>query len=102
MMQVMAAYSDVDIEGSTMDAYYTRVLYFTTAGDPGSRQAMDIIKNSMTYDIATLYNWGTFVTALEGLDTIGYNPYYYITDDMDYAYADMATTILQFQSASGK
>ena len=30
---------------------------FTTAPEAGSREVMDIIKNSMVYDIALLYDW---------------------------------------------
>ena len=57
MMNIFAAYSNSEFEDSTMYAYYTRTLYFTTAPDAGSREVMDTIKNSMVYDIALLYDW---------------------------------------------
>ena len=76
MMQAMAAYSDVNREDSTMDTYYTRVLCFTAATDKESREAMDIIKNSMVYDIAILYDWGSWVYTLEITDTWPNNLYY--------------------------
>ena len=57
MMNVFAAYSNSEFEDSTMYAYYTRTLYFTTAPDAGSREVMDTIKSSMVYDIALLYDW---------------------------------------------
>ena len=57
MMNVFAAYSNSELEDSTMYGYYMRTLYFTTAPDAGSREVMDTIKNSMVYDIALLYDW---------------------------------------------
>ena len=57
MMNIFAAYSNSEFEDSTMYAYYTRTLYFTTAPDEGSRDVMDLIKSSMVYDIALLYDW---------------------------------------------
>ncbi len=57
MMNIFAAYSNVNYTDSTMYAYYERTMYLNTATDAGSRRAMDIIKNSMVYDIALLYDW---------------------------------------------
>ena len=56
-MNVFAAYSNSELEDSTMYGYYMKTLYFTTAPDAGSREVMDTIKNSMVYDIALLYDW---------------------------------------------
>ena len=67
MMDVMAAYSNIKREGSTMDGYYTRTLSFTVAPDPDAREVMDIIKNSTVYDIALLYDWGSWATELAEL-----------------------------------
>lgn len=67
MMNVMASYSSIKKEGSTMDGYYTRTLYFTVAPDPSARKVMDIIKNSTVYDIALLYNWGGWGSELSDL-----------------------------------
>ena len=67
MMDVMAAYSNIKREGSTMDGYYTRTLSFTIAPDPDAREIMDIIKGSTVYDIALLYDWGGWATELAEL-----------------------------------
>ena len=67
MMDVMAAYSNLNRADSTMDAYYTRTLSFTIAPDPDAREIMDIIKNSTVYDIALLYDWGGWATELAEL-----------------------------------
>lgn len=67
MMNVMASYSSIKKEGSTMDGYYTRTLYFTVAPDPSARKVMDIIKNATVYDIALLYDWGGWRTELSEL-----------------------------------
>ena len=50
-----------------MHAYYERTIYLQAAADNGSRKAMDIIKDSMVYDIALLYaakDWGNLETNL--------------------------------------
>ena len=70
MMNIFAAYSNVDLTDSTMYAYYERTLYLNTASDEGSRKAMDTIKNSMVYDIALLYNWYDMGTRTLGELTI--------------------------------
>lgn len=53
-----------------MYAYYERTLYLNTASDEGSRAAMNIIKNSMVYDIALLYDWYQMGTRTLGELTI--------------------------------
>ena len=67
MMNAMAAYSNLKRKDSTMDAYYTRTLYFTVAPDPNARKVMDIIKGSTVYDIALLYDWGGWRSELSEL-----------------------------------
>ena len=71
MMNIFAAYSNSQLEDSTMYAYYTRTLYYVTAPDAGSREVMDIIKNSMVYDIALLYDWEKMGSVTLGELTIG-------------------------------
>lgn len=66
MMNIFAAYSNVNLKDSTMDAYYNRTLYLTAASDAGSREVMNIIKNSMVYDIALLYDWDRMGTVTLG------------------------------------
>ena len=57
MMEIMAVYSS--LEGSTMDAYYERTIYFMAGRENGSREVLDTIKNSLVYDMALLYpSWG--------------------------------------------
>lgn len=70
MMNIFAAYSNVDLRDSTMYAYYERTLYLNTASDEGSREVMNIIKNSMVYDIALLYDWHQMGTRTLGELTI--------------------------------
>ena len=67
MMDVMAAYSNLNREGSTMEGYYTRTLSFTIAPDPDAREVMNIIKGSTVYDIALLYDWGGWASELAEL-----------------------------------
>ena len=83
MLQVLAAYSNVEKSGSTMDAYYTRTLYFSISGpSEGSREIMSIIKDSIVYDIAILYDWGGWVTALQTLGEKTYNEYASLVDQL--------------------
>ena len=70
MMNIFVAYSNVESEISTMYAYYTRTLYLNTASDEGSRKVMNIIKDSMVYDIALLYDWDKMGTRTLGELTI--------------------------------
>lgn len=67
MFNVMAAYSNLKREGSTMDAYYTRTICFLAATDPDAREMMDTIKGATVYDIALLYDWGGWATELSEL-----------------------------------
>jgi hypothetical protein len=70
MMNIFAAYSNVESITSTMYAYYTRTLYLNTASNDGSRKVMNIIKDSMVYDIALLYDWDKMGTRTLGELTI--------------------------------
>lgn len=83
MLQIMAAYSNVNKPGSTMDAYYFRTLYFTISGhNSNSREVMSLIKDSMVYDIAVLYDWGGWVTALQTLGEKTFNQYASLVDGL--------------------
>lgn len=76
LLQIFAAYSNVNKPGSTMDTYYLRTLYFLISGPTaGSRQVMNLIKDSIVYDIAILYDWGGWVTALQTLGEKTNNEY---------------------------
>ena len=68
MMNIMAAYSNVNKPESTMNAYYERTLCFTIAPNPEEREVMHIIRNSQVYDIAILYNWGGWEDALSEIN----------------------------------
>ena len=57
MVQIMAVYSS--LPDSTMHAYYDRTVYFLAAKNNESRKVMDIIRTSIVYDLALLYQgWG--------------------------------------------
>ena len=58
-----------------MHAYYDRTVYLNAAPDNGSRQVMDVIRQSIVYDIALLYDWGGLEKMLESLSFESYNPY---------------------------
>ena len=74
MMQIMAVYSGM--QDSTMDAYYTRTICFQAAMNNGSRQVMNIIRNSLVYDIALLYpEWGNIETKLIQIPDVNYSEY---------------------------
>ena len=73
MLQIMAVYSS--LKDSTMHAYYDRTVYLNAAPDNGSRQVMDIIRQSIVYDIALLYDWGGLEKMLENLAKNNSNPY---------------------------
>ncbi len=71
MMDIMAAYSAK--QDSTMDAYYVRTMYMENHLDSASANSLDIIRNSLVYDIALLYTqnglWGNFDKLLITIDT---------------------------------
>jgi len=96
MLQAMAVYSGM--EDSTMDAYYQKTMYMTVATDKGSRACMDIIRTSMVYDIATIYNWGGFSELLTTLDTIASNPYASRMNNIDVAEEEMTLTLEKFKN----
>ncbi len=73
MLQIMATHSS--LKDSTMHAYYDRTVYLNAAPDNGSRGVMDIIRQSIVYDIALLYDWGGLEKMLEKLASESYNPY---------------------------
>ena len=73
MLQIMAVYSS--LKDSTMHAYYDRTVYLNAAPDNGSRQVMDIIRQSIVYDIALLYDWGGLERMLEQISDATTNPY---------------------------
>ncbi len=64
LFNVMAVYSA--LPDSTLDAYYTKTLELSVAQDAGSRAMMKIVRDSVTYDIALLYDWGGFVSGTLG------------------------------------
>lgn len=73
MMQIMTVYSS--LHESTMHAYYDRTIYLNAAPDNGSRQVLDVIRRSLVYDIALMYDWGGLETTLNQLATESSNPY---------------------------
>lgn len=53
LLYVMTVYSGED--DSTLDAYYMRTMYMEVAKDDGSRASLEIVRNSLVYDIVLLY-----------------------------------------------
>ena len=75
LFHVMAVYSSVS--GGTMDAYYDAVLHENAVNDELAYNTLQIVQDSLTYDIFLLYDWGDFITQLiEEADT---------TEDAQYA-----------------
>ncbi|MBQ8416417.1 MAG: hypothetical protein IJX13_05920, partial [Clostridia bacterium] len=68
MLQVMAVWSD--LPDSTMDAYYIKTLY-KAAKDEGSRRSLDIIRDSLVFDIGMLFDktWANMDTHLRQIAT---------------------------------
>ena len=92
MMEIMAVYSS--LPGSTMDAYYERTIYLQAAKDNGSREVMDMIRNSTVYDIALLYpEWGNIETKLIQISNVYYPEYADIVESLSYAEEIMQSTI---------
>ncbi len=56
MMQIMAAYSS--LEGSTFDAYCERTMY--SSDDKNARESLQVIRESLVYDLGLVFNWGDF------------------------------------------
>ena len=73
MLEIMAVYSS--LSGSTMDAYYERTIYLNAARDNGSREVLDVIRQSLVYDIALMYDWGGLEKMLERISHETSNPY---------------------------
>ena len=96
MFHLMAQYSNAP--GGTMDAYFTKV---GSTGNPQDKDTLQIIKNSITYDMFLLYNWGGFILRLiEGLDTEETNLYEERVTEENLAsvLADMNLTLERFKN----
>jgi hypothetical protein len=81
-----------------MDAYYQKTMYMTVATDKGSRECMDIIRTSMVYDIATIYNWGDFSNMINSVDTVSSNQYAARMNNLETAEAEMQITLEKFKN----
>jgi hypothetical protein len=103
MLQILTVYSG--LKDSTMDAYYTRTLYLNAATNNGSRDVLNIIKGSLVYDIALLYDWGEYEDFLVDLSAASHNQYSSKIANLDeYVVPKLDATIEQFknpQLASG-
>ena len=81
-----------------MDAYFTKVSF---TDNPQDKDTLQIIKNSITYDIFLLYNWGGFILRLiEGLDTEETNLYEekVTEENLAQAIAEMNLTLERFKN----
>ena len=67
--------------GGTMEAFYTKTISLQAAKDENSRQMVDIVRHSMTYDIAGCYDkdWGGFQGLIAGILKATSNPVNSIT-----------------------
>ena len=100
MMEIMATYSSQS--GSTMEAYYDRTIYLSAAKDNGSREVMDMIKNSTVYDIALMYpEWGNIETKLIQISNVYYPEYETIVETIPSAEEIMQDTIAMLYYADG-
>ncbi len=100
MMEIMATYSSQP--GSTMEAYYSRTICLQAAKDNGSREVMDLIKDSTVYDIALLYpEWGNIETKLIQISNVYYPEYVDIVDSLSYAEEIMQSTIEMLLNPEG-
>ena len=73
MFEIMAVYSS--LKDSTMDAYYERTVYLNAARANGSREVLDVIRRSLVYDIALIFDWGGLEKMLERISFESSNPY---------------------------
>ncbi len=96
LFHVMAVYSSK--KESTMDAYYQKTMYMTVATDMGSRECMDIIRTSMVYDIAQLYNWGGYKNDILNVDTVSASAYSKMITNLETANEEMNLTLEKFKN----
>jgi hypothetical protein len=96
MMQILAVYSS--LPDSTMSAYYDRTICFIAAKNNKSREVMDIIRTSMVYDIAQLYNWGTFSSDIQNIDTASSNGFATMVNKLETAEEEMNLTLEKFKN----
>ena len=96
MLQIFAVYSS--LKDSTMDAYYQKTMCLTVMQDDGSREVMDIIRNSLRYDIGQLYNWGGYKDMILNVDTVTSNQFASYASNLDTANANMLITLEQFKN----
>lgn len=69
VIDAMAEYSAR--EDGVMDAYFRRTMELNAAPDSKSRDMLRLVRNSLVYDVALIYDedWGEFGVYLTGLDT---------------------------------
>lgn len=98
MLHIMAVYSS--LHESTMHAYYDRTVYLNAAPNNGSRAVMDIIRTSLVYDIALLYNWGGLEDMLNRLATDSTNPYASSINSIRYIQPKVDETVNKLKNPS--
>ncbi len=102
MLEVIASMSSASEEGSTMDAYYRNTLKLGAAQDAESIEALDVVRNSLCYDIALLYKWGDFDSFIKSINDSASMPSLstkYAQDGMK-AEVAMEKTISSFKNPS--
>ena len=101
MVEIMAVYSS--LPNSTMDAYYERTIYMLAAKDNGSREVMDIIRTSLVYDIALLYDsWGNVEYKLYQIPNVNESEFTAIVSSKVDTETSIQTTIDLLLNPSGE
>ena len=99
LLHIIATYSSES--GSTMDAYYSKTLEFSMERNLDAYVTLKIVRDSLTYDIFLLYDWGSFIQSLiENLDTASTNQYsdWVNADNLAATIADMELTMHRFKT----
>ncbi len=98
MFNLMALESDKD--DGLMDAFYSKTIELTTATGSDSREMCKLIRNSLCYDIAQLYDWGSFIKYLNGIGGATANTFSSTVNSksVDAASVEMNKTLISFKN----
>jgi len=94
LMMLFATYSTQH----TVEAYRNVVLYEDMVDSVGQQKAWEIIRQSFTYDVATLYDWGGFISIIKQADLTTQNRIQLKLQRIDDIQKSMQQTIEQFKN----
>ena len=94
LMMLFATYSTQH----TVEAYRNVVLYEEMVDSVGQQKAWEIIRQSFTYDVATLYDWGGFMNIIKQADITTQNRIQLKLQRIDDIQKSMQQTIEQFKN----